>query len=198
MKLLSLKSFLAALGLLLFISPGVSLADQNTEPKEIRALIIYYSWSNNTRAMAEFIQSQTGFDIEELELVTPYIRDYEELLDQVTEEQKRGYLPPLKPLKADLSSYDVIMIGSPLWIYTLSSPVISFLTNHDLSGKTIVPFCTKGTSSPAELYAKINELCPNSRVLKGFEISRGGFHDAQPQLLEWIKYFLSELPRTTR
>lgn len=194
-----IKWFVPALALLVAMLPGSALADSSSssnEERRIKALIVYYSWSNNTRTMADFIQRYTGYDIEELELVTPYIRNYEELLDQVTEEEKKGYLPPLKPLKADLNSYDVIFVGSPLWIYTIASPVMSFLTHHDLSGKTVVPFATRGTSSPGRLYAKFAELCPKSRVLPGFDITRGGFHDAQPKLIEWLDNLKTELGKS--
>lgn len=118
------------------------------------------------------------------------------MLGQVFEEEKRGYLPPLKPLKADLNSYNVILVGSPLWIGTLSSPVVSFLTHNDLSGKTVVPFATRGTSSPGKLYAKFAELCPKSRILPGFDITRGGFHDAQPKLIEWLDNLNTELGKS--
>lgn len=86
------RCFIPALALILAMIPGLALADPPSSPneeREIRALIVYYSWSNNTRTMAEFIERQTGYDIEELELVTPYIRNYEQLLDQVTEEEKK-------------------------------------------------------------------------------------------------------------
>jgi flavodoxin len=163
--------------------------------QKLKALIVYYSWSNNTRTMAEFMQRHTGFDMEELDVVKPYIRDYEALLDQVREEEKRGYLPELKPLKSDLTAYDVIFVGSPLWIYTLSSPVMSFLSSNDLSGKVVIPFATRGTSAPDRLYAKFAELCPGSRLMTGFDITRGGFHDAQPALINWLDHTVNELEK---
>ncbi|MCC8189966.1 MAG: hypothetical protein LIP77_04910 [Planctomycetes bacterium] len=160
-----------------------------------KAIIIYYSLTNNTRTMAEFIRENTGFDMEEIELVTPYTAHYEELVDQTRDELERGYLPPLKPVKADLNSYDMILVGSPLWIYTLSLPVMSFLSEYDLSGKIVVPFCTRGTSPAGPLFAKVAKLCPNSRVLQGFDITRGRYHASLPALRQWISSVVSELDK---
>lgn len=71
-----IKWLVPALSLLVAMLPGSALADlSSNEERKIKALIVYYSWSNTTRTMAEFIQRHTGYDIEELELVTPYIRN---------------------------------------------------------------------------------------------------------------------------
>jgi flavodoxin len=187
--------FVLALCALLFF-PAMANADQaqsQDATKERKAIIIYYSQTNNTRAMAEFIKEHSGFDIEEIKLVKPYTAGFSELVEQTRGEYQRGYLPPMHPLKADLSSYDMILVGSPLWVYTLSLPAMSFLTGYDLSGKIVVPFCTRGTSPAGPLFAKVAELCPNSRVLKGFDITRGQYENSLPALREWIRNVVVEL-----
>jgi Flavodoxins len=185
-----MKNISIACALLLF--SAVVNAGQTPE-KSRKAIIIYYSLTNNTRTVAEFIRQNTGFAMEEIELVQPYTAHYEELVDQTRDELRRGYLPPLHPLKANLDEYDIIFVGSPMWIYTLSLPVMSFLKENDLSGKTVVPFCTRGTSPADPLFDKVAELCPNSRILRGFDITRGGYHDSLPALREWCASIVAEL-----
>lgn len=189
-----MKFVLFLCALLLF--PSIACAGQaqgQEATRERKAIIIYYSQTNNTRKMAEFIKEQSGFDIEEIKLVKPYTAGFSELVEQTRGEYQRGYLPPMHPLKADLSTYDMVLVGSPLWVYTLSLPVMSFLTEYDLSGKTVVPFCTRGTSSAGPLFAKVAELCPNSQVLEGFDITRGKYEDSLPALREWAKNVVAEL-----
>lgn len=171
-------------------------AGQSAEPKTAKkqkAIIIYYSQTGMTRTMAEFIRDQSGFDIEEIKPVQPYTAGFHETVEQTRGEYQREHLPPLHPLKADLDSYDMVLLGSPLWWYTLSLPVMSFLSEHDLSGKIVVPFCTRGTSPAGPVFAKVAELCPGARILEGFDITRGKYDDSLPALRKWIKSAVSEI-----
>lgn len=66
-------------------------------------------------------------------------------------------------------------------------PIRTFLTAHNLSGKTIVPFCTSGTSSAEISYRLIRSLCPQSTVLEGIQIRRGTYDTAEERVVEWLQ-----------
>ncbi|MBW6410005.1 flavodoxin [Clostridium weizhouense] len=109
-----------------------------------KKLIVYYSYTNNTKKIAEKIQMATGADICEIETVKPYTGDYNSVVEQGKQEVDRGFKPAIKPLNVNLGDYDTIIIGTPVWWYTYAPSVATFLSKYDLSGKTIIPFATNG------------------------------------------------------
>nr|WP_256527372.1 flavodoxin [Flavobacterium sp. HSC-32F16] len=76
-------------------------------------MIVYLSWTNNTKAIAEIIQKYVGGDLATVELQTPYPENYTQTVDQVAKENASGYLPLLKTKIADIEKYDVIFFGFP-------------------------------------------------------------------------------------
>lgn len=119
---------------------------QAEEPAAKKVLVLYFSVTNTTKQMAEYIQQKTGADIEALELVNAYSTVYDEIIKRSGEEREGNVLPELKPLKANLADYDVIFLGYPLWFGTYAQPVKTLLASGALNGKTVVPFCTSGSS----------------------------------------------------
>ncbi|MCH3964515.1 MAG: aldo/keto reductase [Clostridium sp.] len=103
-----------------------------------KKLIVYYSYTNNTKKVAEKIQKATGLDICEIETVKPYTGDYNSVVDRGKQEVDSGYKPAIKPLSANLEDYDTIILGIPVWWYTYAPAVVTFLSEYDLSGKTII------------------------------------------------------------
>lgn len=111
----------------------------------MKTLIIYYSQARgNTRRIAEMIQKSAGADIIEIETVTPYTGSYEDIVNQGQEEVNAGFMPEIKPLSTDLSNYERIILGTPTWWYTMAPAVKTFLSNNNLSGKTVILFQTHG------------------------------------------------------
>lgn len=109
----------------------------------MKTLIVYFSYTaGNTKRIAEKIQQAAGGDLVCLEPVKPYSDDYNEVVNQGQEEVKRGYKPALKPLGVNVNDYERIIVGTPTWWYRMAPVVLSFLSGHDLSGKTVVPFTT--------------------------------------------------------
>lgn len=128
---------------LTLLSCTASAGKGETEKTDMKTLTVYYSFTTgNTRRIAEKVHSAVGGDIVRLEPVKPYPQNYEEAVSQGEEEVRRGYKPELKPLGVDLSQYDRIIIGTPTWWYRMSPVVLSFLSNSDFTGKTVVPFMT--------------------------------------------------------
>ncbi len=108
-----------------------------------KALVVYYTYTNgNTERIAKQAANALGADIEEIEPETPYSSDHDAVVSQAKNEVDRGYQPKIKPLKHDLANYDIIVVGTPTWWYTMASPVLTFLSTNDFQGKTVVPFMT--------------------------------------------------------
>ena len=80
----------------------------------MKALIICYSYSGNTRKIAEMIHKKIGGDIAQIETVTPYTGDYNTVVDQGQREVNQGYMPDIKPLNKDLADYDTVVIVDPI------------------------------------------------------------------------------------
>ncbi|HET6769974.1 MAG TPA: flavodoxin [Chitinophagaceae bacterium] len=147
-----------------------------------KILIVYLSRTNNTTAIAEIIQNNTGGTLVALELEKPYPENYQATVQQVVKENETGYLPPLKTKIDSIQNYDLVFVGFPTWGMKLPPPMKSFLRQYDLSGKTIVPFNTNDGYGIGSSFDTVNELCPKSKVLDGFSIKGGTESDGRARL----------------
>jgi flavodoxin len=135
-----------------------------------KVLVLFYSQTSNTRNVAQAIASRLGADLEEIVPVKPYDGDFQATISRSSEERGKGITPDIKPLTADLSKYDVIFLGYPIWFGTYAPPIATFLNQVDLSGKKIVPFCTFGSGG---LDSSVNELAtkqPGAILLPGYGV----------------------------
>jgi flavodoxin len=146
-------------------------ADFRARPEKI--LIVYLSRTNNTKAIAEIIHEYVGGKLVALELKDPYPEDYKAIVDQVVKENETGFLPPLKTKIDSIEKYDIIFVGFPTWGMQLPPPMKSFLTQYDLSGKTVVPFNTNAGYGVGSSFDTVKKLCPKSKILEGFS-TKGG------------------------
>lgn len=140
-------------------------------------LIVYLSRTNNTKAIAQIIQKNVGGTLVALELETPYPEHYQTTVNQVAEENRTGYLPPLKTKIDGIEKYDVVFVGFPTWGMQLPPPMKSFLKQYDLSGKKVIPFNTHGGYGIGSSFQTVKELCPKSEVLDGFTVKGGSERD---------------------
>lgn len=154
----------------MYFTSGCSNA-QSVSAKNI--LIVYLSRTNNTKAIAEIIQKNVGGTLVVLELEKPYPENYRQTVQQVVQENERGYLPPLKTKIDSIKKYDVVFVGFPTWDMQMPPPMKSFLHQYDLSGKTVIPFNTNAGYGVGSGFKTVKELCPNSKVLEGFSITGG-------------------------
>ncbi len=110
----------------------------------MKALVLYYSFSGNTRLIAETAAKELNADLEELKPVKPLNASGAGYvmwgLRQLVSQSK----PPLLPLKHNANAYDLIIIGTPVWSYTVTPPIRTFLDEHPFNGKKIALFCCHG------------------------------------------------------
>lgn len=150
-----------------------------------KSIVVYYSASGNTKIVAEKIQKATGADIQEIKPVSAYTESYNELLNEAKREIQKGVKRPIYPL--DLSSYDVIYIGSPVWWGTVAPPLMTLIDENNLAGKIIAPFVTHGGGGKGHSDRDLEKACSDSRVTETLEIYGSGGRGAEKEIEKWLK-----------
>jgi flavodoxin len=169
-----------------------AIADNPKKPNLIRAqskkiLVAYYSWSGNTRTLAQQIQTATGADLFEIKPVKDYPTDFDACTKQADKEIKSNFHPELMAMPTNIESYDIVFVGSPNWWGTIAPPVAAFLTKANLQGKTIVPFCTHGSGGIQHVLTDIVKLAPKSNALNGIGIAGDAINSAKPNVDKWLQ-----------
>lgn len=141
--------------------------EEATNAKSKKILIAYFSHSGNTRRAAEQIHKLVGGDIVEIKTATPYPTGYDESVEVAKKEKETNARPALSTKVDNMASYDVVFVGYPIWWHTVPMPIYTFLEAYNLSGKTVIPFCTSYSSGISESMEAIKSLCPNSNILEG-------------------------------
>ena len=155
-----------------------------------KKLVVYYSYTGNTKMIAEQIQKKLECDILEIKPVVPYSTDYQTVVDEEQNNESAKKTPGIEKIDVDLSKYDEIIIGSPVWWYTIAPVIRTFLKENDLSGKTIKPFATNA-GWLGRTFKEIKDLCPNSNVENGMNIVFESYSDnlvtSPDEIDNWIE-----------
>lgn len=143
---------------------AVNMADAKT-------LVAYYSRSGNTAELARLIQSTTDADIFEIKTADAnyYPAEYTAMTEFAKKEIADGTLPSTNA-SPDLSQYDTIFVGTPIWWGTMATPVRAFLTNNSMSGKTVAPFATHGGGGSGTSFADIEKLANGATIKQGYAV----------------------------
>jgi sulfatase modifying factor 1 len=158
----------------------------NVESGSGKNLIVYFSWSGNTRGIAHQIQAMTGADIFEIELVTPYSTDYNTVLDQAQRDQNIQARPELANHVENMEQYDTIILGYPNWWASIPMPIASFLEAYDLAGKTILPFCSNGGGRFGQSLTAIAKLVPDATLTEGLSVHYSGGPSLPDEISAWL------------
>lgn len=140
-----------------------------------------------TEYAANIIKQTVGGDLYRIETVTPYTADFDELRDVNHNEMNRGFLPELKESDLDISEYDTVFIGYPVWATSVPQAVISFMNNYDLSDKTVIPFCTHDGYGAGSSYDKVAEVSGAVVSLDGIAIEAKDVPNAQEEIADWLQ-----------
>ena len=95
----------------------------------------------------------------------PYPEDYRQTVEQARRETEAGREPPLRENVSDLAKHSIVYLGFPIWGMTVPPLIRSFLSRHDLTGKTLVPFITHGGYGIGNALSVIARLAPKARRL---------------------------------
>ncbi len=150
-----------------------------------KVLIAYFSQTGNTEGLANLIHKMSGVDFVRIERATPYSSSsngpvlYGEALDELRAEAT----PKIKKYP-DLREYDTILLGYCNWWSSIPASVRTLLTENDLSGKTIVPFCSMGGGHFGQTISAIAKLAPNSTIKEGLEVSYSSYD--RDEIRAWL------------
>lgn len=157
-----------------------------------RTLVTYFSRSGNTRVVAGLIHRARGTDLFEIRPAQPYPEDYLETVAQASKETVSGYEPALATKVTAMADYDTVFLGFPIWGETAPPVVRSFLSGHDLSGKTLIPFVTHGGYGLGKSQTVLASHAPKARLLNGFVMEM----DQERRTMERVMSWLGGVPRT--
>lgn len=160
--------------------------DEQSGENSENAIIVYFSWSGNTEAVAQEIQNQTGADIFKIEPQEPYTDDYDELLDIAQNEQQEEARPAIAETVDNIEDYDTVYFGYPNWWGDMPMIMYSFLDDYDLSGKVIAPFVTSGGSGFSGILDTIQEMEPQAEVTEGLSLGSGEADDSADAVSQWL------------
>lgn len=155
-----------------------------------KKLVVFFSYTGNTKKIAESIQKKLNCDILEIKPVKPYSTDYQTVVDEEQNNESSKKKPEIQSIDKDLSKYDEIIVGSPVWWYTIAPVIRTFLTKYDLTGKIIKPFATNA-GWLGRTFQEIEKLCPDSKVEKGMNIVFESYSDnlvtSPDEIDKWIE-----------
>lgn len=153
-----------------------------------KVAIIYYSFSGNTRGIAERIAKAIGADVFAIDTVKPYTGSYQQVVDQAHKEIAAHIRPEIKPVDIDLSQYDAVVLASPVWWYTYAPAMGTFLDRADLAGKDVYAFATNegGLGHTLEDFKK---AVKGANVHEGLNVrfSNGKQVTTDQEILTWAK-----------
>ena len=151
-----------------------------------KKLVLFYSESGSTKAVAEELQKQLAADVEAVEAVEPYTGDFGTTVQRSNQERQNGTLPAIKPLKKKIQDYDVIFLGYPIWGGTYALPMATLLKEQDFAGKTIVPFCTFGSGGLNTSTADLKKALPKAKIKQGYGVRAARIQKASKELNRFL------------
>lgn len=186
-------------------------AQASTSEKSPTILIAYFSLANNagdidsvdasscasivvnengklgtTAYIASVIQKALGGDMYAIQTAAPYPSDFDEVVNQNHQEAANSLLPQLSGSVTNMARYDTVFIGYPVWASGVPQAIRAFIAAHDLSGKTVIPFCTHDGYGSGSSFGDIAQLCLQSTILDGYAVSAKDAMAADPQVLSWL------------
>ena len=152
-----------------------------------KILVAYFSESGNTKSVAEKFQAKTGADIFEIKTVTPYPRDYNTLTEIAKKQIQGGEKVVLKE-NIDITPYDVVIVGTPAWWYTMAPAVKTFLEENNFEGKEIVTFVTHGGGGGYNIAQEMHQYAKGSvSNAKPFVIYGRGGASVDKDIEDWLQ-----------
>ena len=155
-----------------------------------KTLVVYFSATNNTEAVANTIAGATGGDLWELIPVVPYTNedlDWTDPNSRVSQEHENEALRDAveleDPVPDGWADYDTVFIGYPIWWGGAAWPVNGFIAANDFTGKTVIPFCTSQSSGLGDSAADLAAAAGTGDWLEGQRFRSG---TAEQDILAWV------------
>lgn len=167
--------------------PDEETPDAEPDAADGRTLIAYFSCTGTTKAAAEQLAALTGADLYEIvpeEAYTADDLDYNSDCRANREQNDPSARPAIAGELPDLTDYDTILLGDPIWWGTLPKIIDTFLESTDLSGKVILPFCTSGGSGIGTSVSALRDALPDADIRDGLRMNGAAEEEMQTWLTE--------------
>ncbi len=162
----------------------------SSEPEEqsgSKVLVAYFSATNTTEGVAQTIAASVGADLYEITPAQPYTSadlNYNDDNSRSTKEMNDpSARPEISGSVADMSQYDIVFLGYPIWWGEAPRIINTFVESYDFSGKTIVPFCTSGGSGIGSSATNLQSSARGATWLSGRRLNSGV---SQSEIAEWV------------
>lgn len=200
-----MRTILTAILLSVICFSGVFAQTSGTATQNSKVLVAFFSRADenygvgvvekgNTHILAEMIAAETKGTLFHIKTVKAYPKAYHECTDVAKSEKNSGARPAIVGTLPDLSKYDTIYLGYPIWWGDFPMAVYTFLESYPagtFKGKTIRPFCTHEGSGIGDTVSHIRKACSGATVGNGLEMTgrtaQNNRKSAQSQVTEWIK-----------
>lgn len=150
-------------------------------------LVVYFSCTNTTEKIAEYIEAKTKGTLYEIVPKTPYTADDLKYYTDCRADREQADIsarPAIEGGVENMEKYGVIFIGYPIWHGQAPRIISTFLESYDFSGKTIIPFCTSASSPSGSSDTALHTLAPSAKWLSGKRFSSGTSESA---VAEWVE-----------
>ncbi|MBQ8891639.1 MAG: NAD(P)H-dependent oxidoreductase [Bacilli bacterium] len=164
--------------------------------KDKKSLIIYFSRADenyavgiiekgNTEVVAEYIRDITGAEMFKVEPLMPYAHDYETCIEEAKTRQA-NHNAPIKEEVSDITNYEVIYIGAPVYWGDLPEEMVTALKDINFNGKTIRPFTTHEGSGLGNIPNQLRRICVGANVLDGLAIRGASVANSKVRVEDWV------------
>lgn len=160
--------------------------------KKKDVLIVYFSQTGTTKAVAQRLQKLTGGDLLRIREKNKYTSDYDKLTALAQRELKRNARPQVTTEARNMKSYDTVYVGYPIWWHSTPRVVNTFLEKYSMRGKTVIPFCTSGGSDIRESLSALRKSCRGATFKTGYTAETG----STAEIRGWLRE-IGELRSTT-
>lgn len=172
-------------------------SSKQTVKKDGKALVVFFSHAGdnysvgnievgNTKIVADYISAFTGADQFEIKTKKYDGMAYTPLTELAKKEQQKGELPPFEG-SVDVTKYETIFIGGPIWWGTYPQVMFTFFKKYDLNGKTLIPFTTHEGSGLGNCVKDVKKAYPKATVLTGFSMYGHEVRQGKGRVERWLK-----------
>lgn len=182
----------AALASLLSLSFSAEASSSRTASQDrersssAKVLVTYFSRSGNTRVIAGLLHRKLNTDLFEIKVAKAYPDDYLETVELARHERDNNLEPQLDRLAPRLESYDTVYLGFPIWGETAPPPIRTFLSTHDLAGKTVIPFITHGGYGLGQSLTVLRNRAKGAHLREPFVLEADQERRTMNQVHEWL------------
>ena len=161
------------------------LSMENAIEKD-KMLVIFFSRTGNTETFANYIKKNANINSYRIVPTTPYPDDYNIMLEKAKEERSNNERPEIKDSLTDISQYNTILLGYPIWYSHIPNIIITQLEKLNFNGKTIYPFNTHGGSGVGSSISDIKEYAPGASVKEGYPINGNEIKNKEEDIIDWL------------